>query len=256
VIKAVDGWTSRHLNAGLHAVSGEVAADAARNLRIDRASITVIGRGRSRARLGVPGEARRVRVRAALGIPPTAPLIVCVGRQEHQKSHVTLIDAWAEIAATRLDARLVIAGRPGLATPDIESALARLDEDARRRVERLGHIEEVGDLLAASDVFAFPSLFEGFGGALVEALALGVPIVASDLEVFREFLVSRVHALLVPPRDSGALAEAITEILGDEVLARSMSRANVKLFDARFALEPVVDQMATLYRRLSRQPSS
>jgi glycosyltransferase involved in cell wall biosynthesis len=249
-IRTVDSWTARHLNAGFHAISHAVAADAALNLAIDEAAITVIPRGRTRTRLGWPSPDRRERVRLALGVPHDAEVLLSVGRQEERKGHITLVEAWAEISSARARAHLVIAGRPGLASPAIARAVGRLPVAARQRVQFVGHAEGVGDLLSAADVFVFPSLHEGLGGALLEALAMSLPIVASDLAVFREFLVPGENAILVPPGSASALAEAVMRLLLDESLRGRMGAANLELFERRFQMDTVARETERLYRKL------
>ena len=174
-----------------------------------------------------------------------------VGRQEERKGHVTLVEAWTGIAGARPRAHLVIAGRPGLASAAIGRALDDLPVEARRRVHLVGHTEDVGDLLSASDVFVFPSLHEGLGGALLEALAMSMPVVASDLPAFREFLVPGENAVLVPPGCARAFAEAIARLLDDEPLRGRMAAANLELFEQRFQLDAVAQQTEHLYREVA-----
>ena len=121
----------------------------------------------------------------------------------------------------------------------------------RRRVHLVGHTEDVGDLLAASDVFVFPSLHEGLGGALLEALAMSLPIVASDLPAFREFLVPGENAILVPPGRASAFADAIGRLLDDEPRRERMAAANLELFEQRFQLDVVAQQTERLYREVA-----
>jgi glycosyltransferase involved in cell wall biosynthesis len=251
LIRTVDSWTAMHLNARFHAISHAVANDAAAHLRIAEDSITVIPRGRGRARLGWPSPDRSERVRHELAVPHDADLVVSVGRQEERKGHVTLVEAWAGIAGARRHAHLVIAGRLGLASPAISRALDALPVEARRRVHLVGHTEDIGDLLSASDVFVFPSLHEGLGGALLEALGMSMPVVASDLPAFREFLVQGENAILVPPGYASAFAEAIGRLLDDEPLRGRMAAANLQLFEQRFQLDAVAQQTERLYREVA-----
>jgi glycosyltransferase involved in cell wall biosynthesis len=251
LIRTVDSWTARHLNAGFHAISHAVAADAAMNLAIDEDAITVIPRGRTRTRLGWPSPDRAERLRRALGLPRDTELVLSVGRQEERKGHVTLIEAWAEIVAARPRAHLVVAGRPGLASPAIGRALDCLPVAARQRAHLVGYVEGVGDLLSAADVFVFPSLHEGLGGALLEALAMSLPIVASDLAAFREFLFPGENAILVPPGCVTALAQATVRLLADDSLRSRMGAANLELFEQRFQMESVADDTERLYRKLA-----
>jgi len=250
-VRAVDSWTARHLNAGFHAISRAVATDAEMNLRIAGESIEVIPRGRARSRLGWPSPDRSNRARHALALPNDAELVLCVGRQEARKGHVTLIEAWAGVAEARPGSHLVFAGRPGLASPAIARALSELPIGIRERAHVVGHTEDIGALLSAADVFVFPSRHEGLGGALLEALAMSLPVVASDLPAFTEFLVPEENAILVPAGCASAFAGAIVRLLGDEPLRRRMGAANVGLFERRFRLDAVAQQTDRLYRGVS-----
>jgi glycosyltransferase involved in cell wall biosynthesis len=251
LIRAIDSWTARHLNAGVHAISHAVAADAVANLGLDEKVITVIPRGRTRARLGWPSRERSARARRALGVPHDAELVLSVGRQEERKGHVTLVEAWPEVIGARSRAHLVIAGRPGLASPEIARAIDQLPAPARRCFQLADHTDAIGDLLSAADVFAFPSRHEGLGGALLEALAMSLPIVASDLDVFREFLIPGENAILVTPGCPSSLAEGIVRLFADETLRSRMGAANLQLFEQRFRMETVADETERLYRRLA-----
>jgi glycosyltransferase involved in cell wall biosynthesis len=247
-VRAVDSWTARHLNAGFHAISGAVATDAEMNLRIAGKHIEVIPRGRARSRLGWPSPERSERVRRAMALPNDAELVLCVGRQEPRKGHATLIEAWAEVARARRRSHLVVAGRPGSASPAIARALDELPVVIRDRAHFVGHTEDVGGLLSAADVFAFPSRHEGLGGALLEALAMSLPVVASDLPAFREFLVPGENAFLVPTGCASGFADAIVRLLDDQPLCLRMAAANLELFESRFQLDAVAQQTDQLYR--------
>jgi glycosyltransferase involved in cell wall biosynthesis len=107
-------------------------------------------------------------------------------------------------------------------------------------------------VLAAADLFAFPSLFEGLGGSLIEAMALGLPIVASDLPAVREVLEqgNEGNATLVPPGMSEPLAEAIDDLLSDRSKAERHGGRSRRIFEERFTLDRSIDQMAGLYRAM------
>ena len=134
---------------------------------------------------------------------------------------------------------------------DSARALDHLPVAARQRAHLVGYAEGVGDLLSAADVFVFPSLHEGLGGALLEALAMSLPIVASDLAVFREFLVPGENAILVPPGCVTALAQASVRLLADDSLRSRMGAANLELFEQRFQMDSVADDTERLFRRLA-----
>jgi glycosyltransferase-like protein len=145
--------------------------------------------------------------------------VLTVGGIEPRKGSLTLLEAFARLRelAPDLDPLLVVAG--GATLFDYRDELARFEARAAElgvaaEVRRLGNLAdpELERIYRAADLFAFPSLKEGFGLAALEALASGLPVVASDLEVFRSFLVHGRTALLAPVGDSEALAAALTRL--------------------------------------------
>jgi glycosyltransferase involved in cell wall biosynthesis len=249
---AVDRGTAGR-TAHFHAISEAVARDARTGLGVRPSKITVIPRGRSRARLGEPDSARRVAVREQLGIAADQPVLLAVGRQEEQKGHRYLIEAMDRISASVPEAVLLLAGRDGHATPQIHAARERLRSPERVRL--LGHRDDVGDLLATADLFVFPSLWEGLGGALVEALAMALPVVASDLDVFREFVDAGPdgNCVLVQPQDPGALGRAVVELLEDPERRGAKARRSREIFEARFTLEAIAPRMIQLFRDVAER---
>jgi glycosyltransferase involved in cell wall biosynthesis len=251
IAHAADRVTARR-TSHFHAISDAVAQDARAGLGIRAPDITVIPRGRSSARLGEPDQSRRRTVRDALGLAPDQPVLLAVGRQEEQKGHRYLVEAMDHVLASVPDAVLLLAGREGHATPQIQAALRRISAPESVRV--LDHRDDVGDLLAATDVFVFPSLWEGLGGALIEAMAMALPVVASDLAVFREFVEDgpEGNGVLVPPQDPAALARAIVELLHDPDRRAAMGRRSREIFEARFTLEAIAPRMIQLFREVAR----
>jgi glycosyltransferase involved in cell wall biosynthesis len=247
-VRMIDGWTARNLTDHFHAVSHAVKDSAVRALGIDPDRVTVIERGRDPRRLGEPSSERRTRARAALGLDRNAPVIVTVGRQEFQKGHVHLVGAFDALAATRPDAELLIVGRSGNHSAQLE---ARVQQSRHRnRIRTLGHRDDVPDILAAADLFVLPSLYEGFPGAAIEAMALGLPVVASTLPTLREVVEEGSSGLLVPPRDPAQLAEAMGRVLDDPKLARQLGDRGRELFLERLTGEQSQRRMIELYEQL------
>lgn len=249
MVRRLDGLLSRRLTDGHHAITEAVADRLPVDLGVRRDAVRVVPRGRDRALLGEPGPERRRRVRAELGIPEGAALLVNVARQEPQKGQQHLLAA-ADRVARRLDRELhlVVAGREGGATATLAAArAAALHPD---RVHLLGRREDVGDLLTAADVFVFSSLWEGFGGALAEALAMALPIVAFDIAAVRE--VTAGAALLVPAGDEEGLADSVERVLRDPALAEDLGRRARAVFEERYELSAVTAQMVSMYQDLAR----
>lgn len=245
VVRTVDGWSARHLTTHFHAITEAVKRAAVDSLRIPAGRISVIERGRDRGRLGLPSEERRRSVRTALGLHEDDEVLVALGRQEFAKGHRFLVEAVERVAAARPRLVLLMVGRDGHASPEIGRIAQR--PGVRDVVRFLGHREDAPDLLAAADAFVFPSLIEGLGGALLEAMALGLPIVASDLEAIREVVEDGANARLVPPGSPEALATAIETLLGDRAAAAAFGARSRTIFEERFTLERSTGRMIELY---------
>ena len=245
----IDAWTARLRNVHHHAISNVVAGATIESLRVRPEQITVVPRGRDRIRLGSATPDRRRTARETFAVPDNAPLVVNVGRQEYQKGQVHLIRAIAHARATMPDIVAIIAGRSGNASPELTTEITRLG--LRDAVHIVGHIDNIGDLLAAGDVFAFPSLYEGLGGALLEAMAMGVPAVVSDIPVLAE--VGQDTLVRVPPGEPVALGDAVVELLQDPARRDELAASASDRFRANYELQLVTDGMAALYRDLVQQ---
>jgi len=242
--RAVDGFTARRLTSHFHAITHAVKRSAVAALKLAPDAVTVIERGRDPARLGEPGADRRAAARRALGIGHEL-VLVSVGRQEYQKGHTVLLEALARLPSGVPPVILLQAGRRGRASEALEDGVRRLN--GRHRVRLLGHRNDVPELLAAADLFVFPSRYEGLGGSLLEAMALGLPVVASALPAVGEVVEEGGNAVLVPPGDAAALAGALARLLEDDGLRRRLGQRSRAVFRVRFTLDRSVERMAELY---------
>lgn len=228
LVRLLDAWTARHLTHHFHAVSHAVKSSAIRHLGVREDRITVIERGRDAGSLGERSLERRIRARQRLGLPQQSDVLVTVGRQEYQKGHVVLLRAMHIVAARRPNTYLLLAGREGSASDSLRSDISRLD--LSEHVRLLGHRNDIPEVLAASDIFVFPSLYEGLGGAVIEAMALGLPIIASDLPALREVADEGSNVDFVPPSDEIALAEAVTALLSDSARRKRYGERSRAIF--------------------------
>jgi glycosyltransferase involved in cell wall biosynthesis len=245
----VDAVTAR-LVVRFHAVSEDVASTMSTRLRVRRERIEVIPRGRDPAQLGARSDERRARVRKELGIQDQ-PVLLAIGRQEYQKGLDVLMAALPGLLASIPAARLIVAGREGNASGSLRQVASQLGLDGR--VSFLGHRDDVADLLCAADAFVFPSRWEGSPGALLEAMALEVPIVASDLPPVRELVTDGETAWLARREDPGALGAAVSKVLSSPGEANRRARMSRAIFLEQFTIERIVERMLDFYHRaLSR----
>ena len=255
LVKAVDGFTARHFTAHFHAITHAVKASYVEQLRLDPERITVVERGRSRERLGERTTERRATMRARLDIDPRRPVLVNVGRQEYQKGHRFLVEAMAEVVREHPDVLLLMVGHNGSQTSVIEETVARLGLEPY--IQFLGYRDDVTDIVAASDVFVFPSLFEGLGGAVLEAMGLGLPVVASDIPVLREVLGA--DGYFAAPGAPGALARAVSEAVAHpEEASRRGARGQTR-FENLFTIDKTAARMINMYESVAsvrREPAT
>lgn len=187
-------------------------------------------------------------VRAGLGIAPDALVVTMLSVLRGGKGHDEALEAFATLRERFPAARLVIAGTG----PDEE----RLRTAAGDGVVFAGHRDDVMELLDASDVLLHPSHVDAFPTALLEALAAGVPVVATAVGGIAEIVEDRETGLLVaaPPRVA-ALEAALSELLGDAALRARLGAAGAASFAARFTARRWVAELAALYAAVSSSRS-
>jgi glycosyltransferase involved in cell wall biosynthesis len=186
-------------------------------------------------------------IRREIGIEPDAPLVVTVGRLIEQKGHRYLLQAWPRVTAARPDARLLIVGEGPWRS--------RLAAEARGlgvegTVTFTGWRRDVSAILAAATVCVHPSLWEGFGLVLLEAMAAGVPVVASRVSSIPEIVLDGHTGYLVPPLDGTALAERILGLLADPARCRQMGEAGRRRVLETFNAERMVRATEAVYDEL------
>jgi glycosyltransferase involved in cell wall biosynthesis len=162
------------------------------------------------------------------GPPPPRPLIVACGRLAPQKGYTYLLDAFAAIRPTT-GAHLWIVGE-GPERAALEARIRQLGLDDAVRL--IGFQQNPYAYMAAADVFVLSSIYEGFGNVIVEAMAAGVPVVATDCPSGPgEIIHDGEDGLLVPPADPAALAAALLRVLDDRALARRLAAAGRRRAD-------------------------
>lgn len=242
-VRRLDSLTARRLTSAFHAVTATVADSAVMQLGIDPARVTVVERGRDATRLGPATRSRRQSTRASLGLDDDDEVVLAVGRLVHQKGTDVLVRAAARLAPTRPRLRVLVAGRRDAAAPLVDRLLTA-PELAGGVVRLLGYRTDVADLLCAADVVAMPSRYEGAAGAAIEAMAMGVPVVASDLPSLREVLDDGRAGALFPAEDDRGLATALSALLDDNdrrVAAGAHGRAR---FATHHSLETSAQRLA------------
>jgi glycosyltransferase involved in cell wall biosynthesis len=191
-------------------------------------------------------------LRAALGLPDGAPVVCVVARLTPWKGHQVLLRAWPAVCARVPEARLLVVGEVAFWQESYGDELRALAEElgVADSVHWLGFRADVADLLRLSDLLVLPSTDEPFGRVLIEAMAVGLPVVATASGGAPEIVVDGATGLLAPPSDAGALADAIAELLSDPPRARAMGAAGRVRALERFDVRRVARQVQNLYDAL------
>ena len=148
-------------------------------------------------------------------------VMVNVGRHEYAKGQKYLLEAMTRLVPAHPRLVLLIAGRSGNSSNELEQF--RDQADLTGRVHFLGHQDDVPEILAAADLFVLPSRYEGFPGAVLEAMALGLPIIATNIPALQEIVEAGRNALLVEPAAPTELAQAIETLLTNRNLSALFS---------------------------------
>jgi len=193
---------------------------------------------------GIDREHARRDLRAELGFAADATIVVNLARLHAEKNQLQLVDAFARLAPEFPRAVLLLAGE-GEARADIEARVAR--HGLAKRVALPGQRSDVPRLLAACDIFALPSIQEGFSNAILEAMASALPVVASDAGGAREQLgPDGTGGFVTPVRDGAALEAALRCVLANPDDARAMGERNRGEAE-RFSHETMIRETLELY---------
>lgn len=191
-------------------------------------------------------------VRAEFGLPRTAFLFGIVGRLTEQKNHLFLLPAFAEVARKQPEAHLLVIGGEGY-SPDyriqVEEMIDRLDIGDRTILT--GWRSDAYQIMAGLDCMVLPSLWEGLGVVFLEAVGLGVPVIALRTSAVPEVVRDGIDGILVEPGDSEGLRGAMTQMIEAHggILSRVQAEGPVHI-DRKFAVENMVEQTFEIYQQV------
>jgi glycosyltransferase involved in cell wall biosynthesis len=210
---------------------------------IDAAKIEVVHNGvdLSRFRPGGDGNVFRHEV----GIPLDAPLVGTIGAMSPQKDHDLFVRAAAVLHAEMPATHFVLVGE-GFLRPQISARIRELELD--RCFHLAGFRHDVRPALAAFDLFVLSSYNEGMAWVLLEALACGLPIVATDVSGTRACLDQGVNGLIVPPREATALSSGISDLLADAPLRRRMGENSRRIAEERFDAQEMLTDTLKIFQ--------
>ncbi|OQA53188.1 MAG: Mannosylfructose-phosphate synthase [candidate division WS2 bacterium ADurb.Bin280] len=203
-------FSVKHANQ-IIAISEATKKDLIKLYGADERKITVVYHGYDKKKYFVKKEPDHPKIK------PLGKYIYFIGRLEAKKNITTLIKAFALLKQNRsINHKLVLAGRPGYQYEQISDLIASLDDFIKKDIIELGYVsdEDAPLFMRNADIFAFPSNFEGFGMPLVEAMASGVPVVASNTTSIPEILNGA--GLLHSVHDHKQLSDMLLQLIGDK----------------------------------------
>jgi glycosyltransferase involved in cell wall biosynthesis len=201
----------------------------------------------------------RIQLRRRLGLPLEALVVLYVGRLEPIKGADLLLHAWASFVGRNVGRAPMLALAGDGSEREMLTGLSR-SLGIERSVRFLGVVgagsmetQQVADWLNAADLFVLPSRSEGVSNALLEALACGLPALATAVGGSPEVIEDGVNGVLVPPEDAGLLADGLLHLARDPDHARTLGAAARQTIEARFSMETVVQRYEELYVRLTER---
>ena len=247
---AVQRWMSRHTDA-IFAVSGQLKADLVRHVGLPDAAIEVLHNGVDLSRFDAAGGASdaapgrsRASLRSDWGVPDGALVVGSVGRLAAVKNYALLVRA---VASSGLAVHLVLSGEG----PERAALTALADSlGIAERVHLLGHCNDVDRVLGAVDVFVLPSFCEGMSNTLLEAMAAGLPTVASAVGGNGEIVRDGVDGRLFASDDEAGLAACLVSVCRDDTQRARFAAAARERVHAAFDIRRMVERYEQLYERV------
>jgi glycosyltransferase involved in cell wall biosynthesis len=249
--RLLDRVTQRFGVDHFHANGKSVASHYMKKLGIDETRITIVNRGRLPNPF-VDDENNRRKVREELHTGHRL-MLIHAGRHEFQKGQDVLLDAIYQIRDVQDKIKVVLVGREGNYTSVINEKIKKYCLE--QCVLVTGHRNDLSSLLAAADIFLFPSRFEGLPGVLIEAEAAGLPIVCSDIDNNKEVVKENVNALLFGVNDADEMAVQIEKLLRDKTLREKMGASSLSIFNERFQWEGSHGRMEELLKSVIPPPA-
>jgi glycosyltransferase involved in cell wall biosynthesis len=230
------------------AISDNVAASL-RDSGLDEQRMTVIRSAVDHARFG--NTVDPAAFRRQFGLDTDALVIAAAGQLIPRKGHRYLLEAMPELVRAHPKLVLLVFGQGELAA-ELKEQAGKLE--LGRHVQFAGFREDLDDYLAAVNLLVHPALREGLGVAMLKAQAAGVPVVAFDVAGSREAVAHERTGILVRPKDSRALQQAIARLLDDAALRQQLAAAARERMRTEFSIEAMVDQHLEVYEALLDEP--
>lgn len=250
-LRALRRYAARRVDRYI-AISSEIRAGLER-VGVDSGRIVAIPNGIAVERFAPAGALRKSELRAALSLPADDLIMIYTGRLAASKGIMMLIDAWRELAPEHPNAHLVIVGTGRGSFDDCEAGLRSFvaEHALNSRVTLAGNVANVHEYLKASDVFVFPSDYEGFSLSILEAMTAGLPLVTTRVGIAAELENHARFALMVPPKQRTAFRDAMRHMLADAGLRAELGANAHQAVSARYSSGAEARQYIALFSQLT-----
>jgi glycosyltransferase involved in cell wall biosynthesis len=186
-------------------------------------------------------------LREEIGINQADPLVVMVAILRFNKGHYYFVNAAKKVIEDFPDTKFLIVG-DGPQRKNIERYVNELD--LRNNVLMLGLRDDIPRILASADIYVMPSLREGMGQSTMEAMAMGVPVIVSNVGGLPELVIDNQTGIVVPPKDVSSLAKAMITMLSDKEKSRRLAEAARQSIRDKYSIERTIDKTLELYAAL------
>ena len=214
---------------------------------LDPNKVTTVYNGIDIARFKVTNESQITKTKQVLHLPLNSQIIITVAVLREPKGIQYMINALPAILEEIPDIHYLVVGDGayGTSLKDLSAALSIQDH-----ITFAGHRTDIPDLLACGDIFVLPTLGDALPTVLIEALAAGKPIVASNVGGVPEIIENGVNGVLIPPGDSSGLADACLQLLKNREQASQMILAGSQTVWQRFNVDAQVKQLSNIYEEI------
>ena len=225
-------------------------SEAVRTFHINRkwypeSKTQVIHNSTDISKFNVPTD--KIAVRRRLQFPESSVIIGTVASLTEQKGHKYLIEAAKKITAKEKNILFVFVGNGGL-RKNLEEMVC--SNNLETSIKFLGLRKDIPEIMSSLDIFTLPSLWEGFGIVITEAMASGLPVIASNVDGIPEIVVDGETGILVPPKSPQELAEAVLILAKDPKRRREMGEAGRERVESHFSMKAMGTKFEQLYQGL------
>jgi len=232
------------LGSKIVAVSNDIKKHISSKSRFAQNSLSVIYNGVNIERFTGSDKGDLAR---ELGIENDDFIFICVARLVELKNHRVLIDAFSKISSNDLSARLLLVG-DGPLMRELEELIRRYNLEGN--VKLLGQRDDVASLLNLSDCFVLASSTEGLSCSIIEAMASGLPVIATDVGGNHELVINDVNGYLVPLDDTEGLAQKMMSIMKDREMAKDAGNISEQIARDKLSLAQMLKGYVALYNTL------